>query len=103
ANVEIVSVFTAATVVAFSFIGFDAITMYTEDAKDSKTVQRAIVLTVLVGGLVFFVGGYFAQALFPDVSGFNVFDDTLPEIELYIGGTAFELMYMAVAFCATLP
>lgn len=101
ANVEIVSVFTAATVVAFSFIGFDAITMYTEEAKDSKTVPRAIVLTVLIGGLIFFVGGYFAQALFPNVGGFDVVDDTLPEIALYVGGTAFELIFMAGAFAAT--
>lgn len=101
ANVEIISVFTAATVVAFSFIGFDAITMYTEEAKDANTVPRAIVVTVLVGGAIFFVAGYFAQALFPDNSMFNVVDDTLPEIALYVGGKAFELIFMAGAFAAT--
>lgn len=30
ANVKLIAVLTGATVVAFSFIGFDAITMYTE-------------------------------------------------------------------------
>ena len=101
ANVDIVSVFTAATVVAFSFIGFDAITMYTEEAKDEKTVPRAIVLTVLIGGAIFFIAGYFAQALFDDLSVFEVLDDTLPEIALYVGGQAFQLIFMAGAFAAT--
>lgn len=101
ANVSIISVFTAATVVAFSFIGFDAITMYTEEAKDANTVPRAIVVTVLVGGFIFFVAGYFAQALFPDLSVFVVLDDTLPEIALYVGGQIFQLIFMAGAFAAT--
>lgn len=101
ANVSIVAVFTAATVVAFSFIGFDAITMYTEEAKDANTVPRAIVVTVLVGGVIFFIAGYFAQVLFPDLSVFVVLDDTLPEIALYVGGQAFQLIFMAGAFAAT--
>lgn len=101
AGVDIVNVFAAATVVAFSFIGFDAITMYTEEAKDESTVPRAIVLTVLVGGAIFFVAGYFAQALFPDNSMFEVVDDTLPEIALYTGGQIFQLIFMAGAFGAT--
>lgn len=101
ANVNIIAVFTAATVVAFSFIGFDAITMYTEEAKNADTVPRAIVVTVLVGGVIFFIGGYFAQALFPDLSVFKVVDDTLPEIALYVGGQVFQLIFMAGAFAAT--
>ena len=40
-------VITGATIVAFSFIGFDAITMYTEEAKDSSTVPKAILLALL--------------------------------------------------------
>lgn len=101
ANVELVSVFTGATVVAFSFIGFDAITMYTEEAKDTSTVPRAILLTVMIGGVIFFVASYFTQALFPDLSVFNTLDDTLPEIGLYVGGQVFQLIFIAGAFAAT--
>ncbi|GAA0428285.1 APC family permease [Lentibacillus halophilus] len=100
-DVQLSAVFTGATVVAFSFIGFDAITMYTEEAVDQKTVPKAIFLTVLIGGAIFFVGGYFAQALFPDVSHFQVTDDTLPEIALYTGGEVFKLIFLSGAFAAT--
>ncbi len=101
-DVEMVGVFTAATVVAFSFIGFDAITMYTEEAKDEDTVPRAIILTVALGGLIFFVAAYFAQSLFPDLGVFNLLDDTLPEIGLYVGGQMFQLLFIAGALAATI-
>nr|WP_231510870.1 APC family permease [Bacillus sp. UNC438CL73TsuS30] len=100
-NIHLGHILTGATVVCFSFIGFDAVTMYAEEAKDQKTLPRAIMLTVFIGGAIFFVCGYFAQALFPDVSNFKVTDDTLPEIGLYVGGTLFKLIFLAGAFAAT--
>ncbi|RKJ32329.1 APC family permease, partial [Butyricicoccus sp. 1XD8-22] len=101
-NMHITHVLTGATVVCFSFIGFDAITMYTEEAKDINIMPKAIAFTVLIGGAVFFVGAYFAQTLFPDVSVFNVVDDTLPEIALYVGGVVFQLIFLSGAFAATI-
>lgn len=101
-NVHLGSVLSGATVVCFSFIGFDAVTMYTEEAKDSKTMLKAIMFTVLIGGAIFFVAGYFAQALFPDVSHFKQTDDTLPEIGLYVGGSVFKLIFLSGAFAATI-
>lgn len=100
-NLELSALLTGATVVAFSFIGFDAITMYTEEAKDTSTVPRAILLTVMIGGLIFFIASYFTQALFPDLSRFHTLDDTLPEIGLYVGGQVFQLIFLAGAFGAT--
>lgn len=100
-NVKLIAVLTGATVVAFSFIGFDAITMYTEEAKDTSTVPRAIILTVLIGGFLFFIASYFTQTLFPDISVFNNLDDTLPEISLLVGGKFFQLFFLAGAFAAT--
>ncbi|WP_223591719.1 APC family permease [Neobacillus bataviensis] len=100
-NIHFGAVLTGATVVCFSFIGFDAVTMYAEEASDIKTMPKAIMLTVLIGGAIFFVCGYFAQALFPDISGFKVTDDTLPEIGLFVGGTLFKLVFLAGAFAAT--
>ncbi|MEI3611353.1 APC family permease [Pseudogracilibacillus sp. SO30301A] len=100
-DVEMIAVFTAATVVAFSFIGFDAITMYTEEAKDANTVPRAILVTVILGGTIFFIAAYFTQTLFPDLGVFSLLDDTLPEIGLYVGGQVFQLIFLAGAFAAT--
>ncbi|MEH7110062.1 APC family permease [Bacillus sp. JJ1764] len=100
-NIHLGAILTGATVVCFSFIGFDAVTMYAEEAVDQKTLPRAIMLTVFIGGAIFFVCGYFAQALFPDVSNFKVTDDTLPEIGLYVGGQFFKLVFLAGAFAAT--
>lgn len=100
-GVELGAVLTGATVVCFSFIGFDAVTMYAEEAVDQKTLPRAIMLTVLIGGAVFFICGYLAQALFPDVSSFKVTDDTLPEIALFVGGSVFKLIFLSGAFAAT--
>lgn len=100
-GVEIGPVLTGATVVCFSFIGFDAVTMYTEEARSTKIMPRAILLTILIGGAIFFVGGYFAQALFPTVENFVDTDDTLPEIALYTGGKIFQLFFLAGAFAAT--
>ncbi|HET7579584.1 MAG TPA: APC family permease, partial [Bacillales bacterium] len=100
-GVQLTTVLTGATIVTFSFIGFDAVTMYTEEAKDLKMMPKAIMLTVLIGAGIFFIAGYFAQALFPDVSGFHNTDDTLPEIALYVGGKVFQLIFLAGAFAAT--
>jgi putrescine importer len=63
-GVQAPEVLTGATVVCFSFIGFDAITMYTEEARDRSAVPKAIVLTLLIGGAVFLVGGKLFQVLF---------------------------------------
>ena len=100
-NIHLTAILTGATVVCFSFIGFDAVTMYAEEAVDQKIMPKAIMLTVLIGGAIFFVCSYFAQALFPDLSGFKVTDDTLPEIGLFVGGSIFKLFFLSGAFAAT--
>lgn len=97
-------VITGATIVAFSFIGFDAITMYTEEAKDSSTVPKAILLALMIGGAIFFVAAFFTQSLFPDVSGFSeesLENSALPEIAYNVGGHLFKILLTAAAFAAT--
>ncbi|ASN06224.1 APC family permease [Virgibacillus necropolis] len=101
-DVEAIAVLMGATIVCFSFIGFDAITMYTEEAIDANTVPRAIFLTLLIGGGIFFTCSYFAQSLFPNVGVFTLVDDTLPEIALFVGGKVFQLIFLAGAFAATI-
>ena len=92
---------TGATVVCFSFIGFDAITMYAEEARKTTDVAKAIIICLLIGGGIFLAAGHVAQSVFPDVSGFHMTDDTLPEMALKVGGKFFQVLFMAAAFAAT--
>ncbi|WP_088315575.1 APC family permease [Kineosporia sp. R_H_3] len=96
---------TGATIVCFSFIGFDAITMYTEEAKDASTVPKAIVLALLIGGAIFFVAAWFTQSLFPTLEGFSqdaLENSALPEIAFKVGGDLFKILLTSAAFAATM-
>ncbi|GAA3836096.1 APC family permease [Nocardioides panacisoli] len=95
------AILTGATVVCFSFIGFDAISMYTEEAKDRSDVPKAIVLTLLIGGAVFLAGSQVAQSVFPDTSRFSLVDDPLPEMAFLVGGRLFQILFVSAAFAAT--
>jgi putrescine importer len=100
AGVDMQAVIAGATVVCFSFIGFDAITMYSEEAKTPDTVPRAIVLALLIGGAIFLLGAWFSQAAFPTLEGFEVTDDTLPELALKVGGELFKILFVSAALAA---
>lgn len=105
ADAALAPVITGATIVCFSFIGFDAITMYSEEAKDANAVPRAIIITLLIGGAVFFIAGWFAQSVFPTLDGFSedaLENSALPEIAFMIGGNLFKAFLTAAAFAATL-
>jgi putrescine importer len=102
AGVEVGAVLAGATVVCFSFIGFDAITMYSEEAKTPDTVPRAIVYALLIGGAIFFIAAWFGQAVFPTLDGFEVTDDTLPEMALFVGGAFFKILFTSAALAAVI-
>ena len=100
AGVEVGAVLAGATVVCFSFIGFDAITMYSEEAKSPDTVPKAIVYALLIGGAIFLVAAWFSQSVFPTLEGFEVTDDTLPEMALKVGGALFKILFTSAALAA---
>ena len=103
------AVLMGATIVCFSFIGFDAVTMYVEEARTPKIVPRALILTVLLGGAIFLIAGYFTQLRFPDWNTFApggdmqfIEDSTLPLIGEAVGGKTLMAVLTAAGFCATL-
>jgi putrescine importer len=100
-GVALPAVLTGATIVCFSFIGFDAITMYSEEARDKSHISKAIIITLLIGGGIFLVAGQIAQSVFPNVANFSMTDDTLPEMALFVGGKFFQVLFLAAAFAAT--
>lgn len=108
-GVEFGAVLAGATIVCFSFIGFDAVTMYAEEAKTPRIMPKAILLTVVLGGAIFLIAGYFTQARFPAWEEFApggdmqyIEDSTLPLIGEFVGGKGFAAVLTAAGFAATL-
>ncbi|RJS61240.1 APC family permease [Bacillus sp. PK3_68] len=92
-----------ATVLCFSFLGFDAVTTLSEETPDAvKTIPKAIFLTALVGGVLFITVSYFTQMFFPDVSRFSDPEAASPEIALYVGGKLFQAFFLAGTLTGTL-
>jgi len=92
-----------AAILCFSFLGFDAVTTYTEEAVNpTKTIPRGILLVALVGGVMFITSSYFATLLFPDVSKFQNPDAPSPEIAYFLGGALFKSLFLAGAITGTL-
>ncbi|WP_241609402.1 APC family permease [Rosenbergiella australiborealis] len=90
-NSQVVPMITGATILCFSFLGFDGISSLSEETVDAKRViPKAIFLTALIGGLLFIAVSYFLQLYFPDVSHFKDPDSSQPEIMLYVAGKTFQ-------------
>ena len=89
-NTEVLPLLTGATILCFSFLGFDSLSALSEETPNAgKVIPKAIFLTALLGGLIFVVVAYALQLYFPDASRFKEPDAVLPEIALYVGGKLF--------------
>ncbi|MGG1400028.1 APC family permease [Bacillus salipaludis] len=94
---------TGATILCFSFLGFDAVTTLSEETPDpKKTIPKAILLTALCGGIIFVVTSFFIQLFFPDISRFKNPDAALPEIALFVGGKLFQSIFLCTTLVNTL-
>lgn len=90
-DAHVVPMITGATILCFSFLGFDGISSLSEETKDAgRVIPKAIFLTALFGGVIFVVVSYFLQLYFPDISRFKDPDASQPEIMLYVAGKAFQ-------------
>lgn len=55
-----------AAILCLSFLGFDAVSTLSEEAKDPKrSVPRAIMIATIVSGVIFFVLSYISQMVYP--------------------------------------
>lgn len=91
-NAHVVPMITGATILCFSFLGFDGISSLSEETKDAeRTIPRAIFLTALIGGVIFIAASYFLQLYFPDITRFQDPDSSQPEIMLFVAGKALQV------------
>ncbi len=85
---------------ALSFLGFDAISTLSEEARDAqRTVPRAIILTTVIGGLIFTVIAYVSTLVIPNVADLENPDAAANQIMEVSAGRWLEVFFL-VAYIA---
>ncbi|MCO6056335.1 APC family permease [Pseudomonas sp. MOB-449] len=85
-----------AAVLCLSFLGFDAVSTLAEEARDPKRdIPRAIIITTLCAGVLFFVLSLVAQLVFPG-SSFQDVDAAANEVMLKAGGQFLAAFFTAI-------
>ncbi len=99
-HVKVGALISGATILCFSFTGFDALSSLAEETKDTeKVLPRAIFLTALISGIVFIIATYFMQLYFPGNPS-QYFEDvnaTQPDILRIVGGEFFKSVVLSFA------
>jgi len=94
-----------ATVLCFSFTGFDALSSLAEETKDAeRTLPKAIFSTALLAGIIFIVSTYFIQLYFPSNPNiyFKPLDESQPVMVAAIGSIAFKTLVLYFAVVAVM-
>lgn len=99
---DVVSVLAGSAILVYSFLGFDAVTTLSEEARDPTTnVPKAVLATALIGGALFAAVAYFVQLKFPSVEKFETIDGASPQIARELGGYTFQVIFALTAAFAS--
>ena len=95
-----------AAILCLSFLGFDAVSTLSEEAKDARrTVPQAIMIATVASGVIFFVLSYVSQLVFPSNEFADVDSGSL-DVMTAAGGqflnTFFTAAYVAGALGSAL-
>lgn len=100
---DLMPIIAGATILCFSFLGFDAVTTLSEETYNAKyVIPKAIFLTALYGGVIFISISFFIQLYFPDLKLLQNPDNSLPDIALYVGGKLFQVTLLVCAVIGAL-
>lgn len=92
---ELLPLIAGAPYCVFLFLGFDAVTTLSSETKNPKqNIPRAVILTTLTGGFIFFSAAWFIQLYYPSNIRFQHPQEALPEIVLYVGGALFQSIFL---------
>ncbi|WP_179466730.1 APC family permease [Mycolicibacterium vinylchloridicum] len=88
-----------AAILCLSFLGFDAVSTLSEEARDAKrTVPQAIMIATIVSGIIFILLSYVSQLVFPS-NKFADVDTGSTDVMLAAGG-AFVNTFFTAAYVA---
>lgn len=101
-GVSFSAILAGASLVCFSFLGFDSITTMAEETKDAKkTIPRAIMIIVIIAGLLYFSTAYLIQQMYPSFT-FSHVDTAGFELMGVIGGEVLASIFTFVIIFAIL-
>lgn len=102
-DVQAAAITAGAAILALSFLGFDAVSTLAEEAeRPERDIPRAIFIIIAVAGAFFITVTYVMQVLFPDVSLLGDIVGASPEMAKYIGGAAFQAIFVGGYMMAVL-
>lgn len=91
------ALFTGAAILCLSFLGFDAVSTLSEEAKQPKRdIPRAILLVTLLGGATFIVLSFASYLLVPDWRSFTNIDTASAEVIATAGGVFLSNFFAAM-------
>lgn len=89
------SVMAGAAILCLSFLGFDAVSTLSEEAKEPKrTVPRAIIIATITGGSIYIVLSYLAQLVYPS-NDFTDVDSGALDVMAAAGGQLLTIFFTA--------
>ncbi|SFI33525.1 Amino acid transporter [Paenibacillus sp. UNC496MF] len=100
-RVPLDGVLSGASVICFSFLGFDSITTMAEETKNArKTIPRAIAFIIIIACVLYVTPSYLTQLDFPGVLSFADLDSAGLEIVKMVGGAALGTVFIGVLLLA---
>lgn len=89
-------VLAGSSILCLSFLGFDAVTTFSEETiNPKKMIPKAIFLVALIGGGLFVAISYISHLVYPNFQAFKDPDSASLEIAMYIGGHLFQSIFLA--------
>lgn len=100
-HIPLTTILTGASIICFSFLGFDSITTMTEETKDAKkNIPRAIGIIICIASIIYVVPSYLTQLAFPKAIAFVNLDAAGLEIAQKVGGAALGSIFIIVLLFA---
>ncbi|GAA2031463.1 amino acid permease [Yaniella flava] len=91
------ALFTGAAILCLSFLGFDAVSTLSEEAKQPKRdIPRAIMLVTFIGGATFIILSFVSYLLIPDWRSFENIDTASAEVIAAAGGVWLSNFFAAM-------
>ncbi|ULT58676.1 APC family permease [Neobacillus drentensis] len=91
-----------ASLLCFSFLGFDSITTLAEETIDpTKTIPKAIFIILITGALIFIGVSYISSMVQPDFTAFTNPDAAAVEMATMVGGNLFTSFFLGATLVGT--